>query len=137
MTSIERIDRLCGKFEKDAQKIGYTLEGVVLLDIENDRIQINWNDKADDYEKSSALEGLALCLCMMAEGDKAQINDALNRAYCRTPQGSKQFTNLLAETFIDALGQGMELGRQKLKQLQSQSPGLPIEETEQIEGAKE
>lgn len=137
MTSIERIDNLCGKFEKDAQKIGYTLEGLVLLDIENDRIQINWNDRASDMEKSSALEGLALCLCMMAEGDKAQINDALTRAYARTPQGSKQFANLLAETFIDALGQGMELGRQKLEKLQGQSPGLPTGETDQIEGAKE
>lgn len=137
MTSIERIDNLCGKFEKDAQKIGYTLEGTVLLDIENDRIQINWNDRASDMEKSSALEGLALCLCMMAEGDKAQINDALTRAYARTPQGSKQFANLLAETFIDALGQGMELGRQKLEKLQGQSPGLPTGETQHIEGAKE
>lgn len=137
MTSIERIDRLCGEFEKDAQKIGYTLEGVVLLDIENDRIQINWNDRASDMEKSSALEGLALCLCMMADGDKDQINSALTKAYCRTPQGSKQFSNLLAETFIDALGQGMELGRQKLDKLQGQSPGLPTGETDQIEGAKE
>lgn len=137
MTSIERIDNLCGKFEKDAQKIGYTLEGVVLLDIENDRIQVNWNDKATDEEKPSALEGLALALCMMAEGDKDQINDALTKAYCRTPQGSKQFANLLAETFIDALGQGVELGRQKLKELKGQSPGLPTPEVKQIEGAEE
>ena len=134
----EEIGELCEDFEARAKKLGYTLQGLALTNDREGRIQVNWNDKIKPSELNNACEGLALALCMLANGDKDLINDAISKAYIRTPPGREQFAHLVADAMGNAIKAGIEIGKQTLKELQAQAPELPSgDEPEKLEEAKE
>lgn len=138
MESNFKMDRLVDKFKSDAEKLGFSLEAVALIQNENKHLYVNWNDEAGDEEKLIGSEAVALALCMFSCGDKELINDSLRRAYIHTPQGADQFRKVMADSLAEAIGAGIQIGKQSLKELQSDSPGLPaVEEVPQITEGKE
>lgn len=122
----EIITAMCDEFERRAEKLGYTVEAVALYDYREDRHNIRWNDKAKRSEQSGACECVALALCMLANGDRDLIEDALRKAYIRTPQGSRKALEEVIGPMIKAcLETGYEMGREAVREIKKQAPSLP------------
>lgn len=114
--NVEKLEKLIKDFEDKALDLGYTLEACSLYDKEYDRYQINWNDKAEDWEIRSACQSIAMSLWMMAKEDKEIVKDALYRSHFYTQEGKKDLADLFSTTLAKGLSAGVELGKNILEE---------------------
>lgn len=115
MVFYEEIEELADEFEKRAKKLGYTLEALILVDRRDERLQINWNEKAKRKEAELTAEALAIALWKMCDEDADRVNDAIKTGYFRTKKGARELMEKLAPQIEEAFKMGIELGNQILK----------------------
>lgn len=118
----EEIEDLANEFEHRAKKLNYTLEALVLIDRRDERLQINWNEKAKGKEAELTAEALAIALWKICNEEADGVKDAITKAYARTTKGAREFAEAISSTIMEAFTQGKELGNKILEDVKKEQP---------------